>query len=151
MKNVIAYVAGLVFAVGLAVARMTDPRKIIAFLDVTGAWDPALAFVMAGAIPIFALAFFSSRRRTQPFFADHFHQPTLSAIDMRLLAGAAIFGLGWGWAGYCPGPALVSAASGSGPALIFSLAMVVGLFVTTKMQKRPSSSSRSIESDSISR
>lgn len=138
--------AGLLFAVGLAFARMTDPRKIIAFLDVTGAWDPALVFVMAGAIPVFALAFFSSRRRTRPFFAERFHHPTASAIDLRLLIGASIFGLGWGWAGYCPGPALVSAAAGSGPAFIFSLAMVVGLLATTKIMRRLSSSwSRSID------
>lgn len=141
MNNVIAYLAGLIFAVGLTLAGMTDPRTILAFLDVTGAWDPALLLVMGGAIPVFALAFFSSRGLARPVLAQRFHHPTLSTIDRRLLLGAAIFGVGWGWAGYCPGPALVSAAAGSGPALIFSLAMVLGLFGTTKILSRFSSTS----------
>lgn len=132
MSVVIGFVSGLVFALGLALSRMTDPNQVLAFLDVAGAWDPALAFVMGGAIPVFAIAFHSSKRRARPLFAERFQHPTARFVDLRLLSGAVLFGLGWGLAGYCPGPALVSAAAGSTEAALFSLAMVLGFFVARR-------------------
>lgn len=133
MSVVIGFVSGLVFALGLALARMTDPNLVLAFLDVAGAWNPALAFVMGGAIPIFAVAFYGSKRRARPLFAERFQHPTARFVDGRLLSGAVLFGLGWGLAGYCPGPALVSAASGSTEAILFSIAMVGAFFVARRL------------------
>ncbi len=133
MSIVIGFVSGLVFALGLALSRMTDPNQVLAFLDAFGAWDPALAFVMGGAIPVFAVAFRSSKRRARPLFAERFQHPTARFVDLRLLSGAVLFGLGWGLAGYCPGPALVSAASGSVEAILFSLAMVSAFFVARRV------------------
>lgn len=133
MKALIGFASGFVFALGLALARMTDPNQVLAFLDVAGAWDPALAFVMGGAIPVFAVAFHSSKRRARPVFAERFQHPTARFIDGRLLAGAVLFGVGWGVAGYCPGPALVSAASGSTEAILFSISMVSAFFVARRV------------------
>jgi uncharacterized membrane protein YedE/YeeE len=119
-------IAGFVFAVGLGISGMTDPRKVIGFLDVTGKWDPSLAFVMMGAIGVHALAAWWARRRLRPVLAASFKLPTLRRVDGRLLAGAALFGAGWGAAGFCPGPALVSLAGLSTGSLVFCSAMVLG-------------------------
>lgn len=126
MKLVAAAVAGALFALGLVLSGMTDPAKVIGFLDVGGAWDPALAFVMAAAIGVYAPVAWLAKQRRHPVFDLRFHLPTESRIDRRLLAGAAIFGVGWGLSGYCPGPALVSITSGTG-ALGFVVAMVLGI------------------------
>lgn len=126
-QRIVALTAGLVFAIGLGVSGMTDPRKVIAFLDVTGAWDPSLAFVMIGAIGVHALAAWWARRRARPVLADSFTLPGQRRIDRRLLAGAALFGAGWGAAGFCPGPAIVSLAGFSTSALLFFVAMVSGV------------------------
>jgi uncharacterized membrane protein YedE/YeeE len=124
-----AFGAGLLFALGLGVAGMTQPGKIIAFLDVLGrhgAWDPSLAFVMGGALGVYALAWRLSFRRAQPWFAGSFDRPGLRSIDARLVGGAAVFGVGWGLSGYCPGPAVVSLASGGTGAMVFVAAMAAG-------------------------
>lgn len=125
--------SGLLFAVGLAIAGMTNPAKVVAFLDVTGqriAWDPALALVMAGAIAVYASGYWWSRRAlSRPLLGASgatFAEPATTVIDRRLLLGSATFGVGWGLAGYCPGPALVSLATGSAHAIAFCLAMAVG-------------------------
>jgi uncharacterized membrane protein YedE/YeeE len=124
---VAAFVAGAVFAVGLVLAGMTDPAKVIAFLDVGGAWDPQLAFVMAGAIAAHVGGLWLTSRRTVPLFAADFSAPTREDISLPLLLGAAVFGIGWGLVGYCPGPALASLGSGTDSALVFVAAATAGM------------------------
>jgi uncharacterized membrane protein YedE/YeeE len=128
VRNVLSFGCGLLFAVGLAIGGMTNPAKVIAFLDVTGAWDPSLAFVMGGALGVYALAWQLRRLRSSPVLGGRLPPPIGggSTIDGRLVAGAAIFGLGWGVAGYCPGPAIASVLV-TRNAPIFALAMVAGM------------------------
>jgi uncharacterized protein len=129
MKGVTAFGAGLVFAVGLCLAGMTWPTKVIGFLDFSGSWDPSLAFVMLGAIGVHALFVRYAKRMVRPRFESSFAIPVERRVDGALIAGAAIFGVGWGLSGYCPGPAVVSVAAFGRPALVFVLAMVSGMLV----------------------
>ncbi|WP_224368851.1 DUF6691 family protein [Hyalangium versicolor] len=124
-----AVAAGLLFALGLGFGGMTDPARVQAFLDFTGAWDPTLAFVMGGALAVHAPLSWLIRRRKAPVLAPTF--PTLSKarVDGHLVTGAALFGVGWGLAGYCPGPALVSLASGADTVLLFVLSMFAGMWL----------------------
>ena len=122
-----ALAAGLLFGFGLVVSAMIDPAKVLGFLDLAGDWDPSLAFVMAGAIPVAALGFRLAARRRTPLLDGAFHGPARAAIDRPLLLGAALFGIGWGLVGYCPGPALTSLAVGRGETLIFVAAMLAGM------------------------
>jgi uncharacterized protein len=117
--------AGLIFGVGLVVSGMTDPAKVRGFLDFTGSWDPTLAFVMAGAIAVHLPAYRLIRGRPAPVLAASFHLPTRQDIDAKLLVGAALFGVGWGLGGYCPGPAVASLALG-GPAVTTFVAALLG-------------------------
>ncbi len=126
MKQLAAGAAGLVFGIGLWVSGMADPRKVIGFLDVTGAWDASLAFVMGGAVVATLAGFRIVKQRAKPLFDERFHLPTRKDIDLPLVAGAAVFGMGWGIAGYCPGPALTALATLSAEALVFVAAMVAG-------------------------
>jgi uncharacterized membrane protein YedE/YeeE len=121
-----ALVSGLLFALGLGLSGMADAAKVLGFLDVTGDWDPALALVMVGAVTTYAIAFQLLRRRRRPLWAQSFDVPANRAIDRRLLAGAALFGIGWGMSGLCPGPALVNLASGATGILAFVAAMAAG-------------------------
>lgn len=121
-----ALAAGTVFGLGLAVAQMTDPRKVLGFLDVAGAWDPSLLFVMGGAVGLAAAGFRAVLRRPAPCWDTRFHISTRRGIDAPLLLGAVLFGIGWGLAGYCPGPALASLAFGNAEALWFLPAMLAG-------------------------
>jgi uncharacterized protein len=124
----LAAVAGAVFGAGLLISGMTQPAKVIGFLDVTRRWDPSLAFVMGGGVMVFGLAFRLLRRhRAAPWFDGAFHVPTRRDIDVSLIAGAAIFGVGWGLGGLCPGPGLVAAASGSAAGVAFVAAMLAGM------------------------
>jgi uncharacterized membrane protein YedE/YeeE len=128
MRNRISeFLVGLVFGLGLIVAGMTDPAKVIGFLDLAGAWDPSLAFVMGGAIMIGLVAFTVARGRTRSFFGEAMHLPTRRDIDRRLVLGSLTFGVGWGIAGFCPGPAIVTFAAGEPKAALFVLAMLVGM------------------------
>lgn len=137
MSLVLAGVAGALFGVGLLVAGMTQPARVIAFLDITGAWDPALAFVMGGALTTYAVATrIVRRRRADPWFDVTWHVPTRRDLDARLLAGAAVFGVGWGIGGLCPGPALVALGSGAMPILAFVAAMLVGMVVQRRLASR---------------
>ena len=124
-----AGVAGLLFALGLGLAGMTDPARVQAFLDVSGSWDPTLAFVMGGAIAVHAPLSWLIRRRKVPVLAPAFPDVSHTQLDRRLLGGAALFGVGWGLSGYCPGPALVSLASGTGTVLLFVAAMLTGMWL----------------------
>jgi hypothetical protein len=121
------YLIGVLFGLGLLVSGMSNPEKILAFLDLGGAWDPSLIFVMGGAVLVGLVAFYLAKKRTQSFFGDALQIPTRRDIDKRLVIGSLLFGLGWGIAGFCPGPALVSLGSGHTKALIFVLAMLVGM------------------------
>lgn len=126
MQPLVSLMAGLVFGLGLAIAEMTNPLKVQAFLDLAGDWDPSLAFVMGGAVTVTALAFRFILHRPVPFYGERFHLPTLTQVDRKLLVGAALFGIGWGLAGYCPGPALATVLSGNSEAWLFVPAMLVG-------------------------
>jgi hypothetical protein len=127
MRVLAALLCGVVFGVGLAVGGMTNPAKVLGFLDVTGVWDPSLAFVMGGALGVNALAFALTRRRARPLFAESFALPTLRDLDRELVVGAAIFGVGWGLVGLCPGPALASLLRGQPEVFAFVAAMVAGM------------------------
>jgi uncharacterized membrane protein YedE/YeeE len=127
MALVLAAMAGALFGGGLLLSGMTQPAKVVAFLDPTGGWDPSLAFVMAGAATVYALLFQAIRKRNAPWLDVKFHLPTRHDIDTPLLAGAALFGIGWGLGGLCPGPGIVAAASGSTTGIAFITAMLVGM------------------------
>jgi uncharacterized membrane protein YedE/YeeE len=127
---------GLVFGLGLLVSGMTEPEKVLGFLDFFGAWDATLAFVMAGAVAVAAAGFALARRRSAPLFAARFSWPSRNDIDAPLVAGAALFGLGWGLAGICPGPALVNLAGLTAPIIVFVAAMVLGMFGYELWQRR---------------
>lgn len=130
MGNKIAsLIAGLLFGFGLTLAQMVNPQKVLNFLDFAGAWDPSLAFVLAGATGTAAIGFKLVGRRAAPLFADRFQLPKASDIDAPLVAGAALFGLGWGLVGLCPGPAVASLAIDPGNVAIFVLAMLVGMML----------------------
>ena len=122
-----ALLAGIVFGLGLAVSQMINPAKVLAFLDIAGRWDPSLALVMAGALGVTALGYRLAIRRPAPLLAARFEVPTVREIDGRLLAGAVVFGIGWGLVGFCPGPAIASLAFGVKESLIFVAAMLAGM------------------------
>ena len=124
-----ALLSGLVFGLGLIVSGMANPAKVLGFLDLGGAWDPSLALVMAGAILVGFFAFLFAKNRTRSFIGADMKLPTASAIDRRLLTGSALFGAGWGVAGFCPGPGLVALGMGESKALVFVVAMLVGMVI----------------------
>jgi hypothetical protein len=122
----VSLASGVLFGAGLAFSGMIDPARVRAFLDIGGAWDPTLAFVMGGALIPMAIAWAVVRRRSQPIVADTFHLPATKPIDTRLIGGAALFGTGWGLAGLCPGPGIAALAVAPLPALIFCAGMALG-------------------------
>jgi uncharacterized membrane protein YedE/YeeE len=124
-----AFIAGLLFGSGLILSGMSNPAKVLAFLDVAGRWDPSLVFVMVGAILVAAIAFRIGGARARTVFGGTIHMPGAARVDGRLLLGAAIFGVGWGLVGYCPGPALTSLGVGGWPTLLFVAAMIAGMAV----------------------
>jgi hypothetical protein len=126
-QTMAAFAVGLLFGLGLLLSGMTDPGKVQGFLDLAGAWDPSLAFVMGGAILVAVGAYAVARRRTQSFLGGAMHLPTARQIDRRLVIGSLAFGVGWGLAGFCPGPGLVSLATGEVKAVVFVLAMLAGM------------------------
>ena len=127
MKVFMALLSGLLFGLGLILSGMSDPAKVLGFLDLAGVWDPSLAFVMGGAVLVASLAFRFAGRRTHAILGEPLRLPTARDIDLRLLAGAMAFGVGWGLAGYCPGPALASLAQGGVKPLVFVIAMLAGM------------------------
>lgn len=126
LKLLTCLIAGALFGVGLAVAGMTNPVKVQNFLDVAGTWDPSLAFVMGGAVLVTLVAFALVLKRSKPWLAERFFLPSAVAVDRKLIAGAAIFGIGWGLTGYCPGPAIASVASLNSEVWLFVPAMLLG-------------------------
>ncbi|WP_182342727.1 DUF6691 family protein [Comamonas koreensis] len=136
MTILIAALAGLVFGLGLLVSGMADPQKVLAFLDLAGPWDPSLALVMGGAIALGLPGFALARRRSRSLLGEPMQLPARQAVDAPLLIGSALFGIGWGLAGYCPGPALLGTAAGMGSAAIFSAAMLAGMLLFGLWSKR---------------
>jgi uncharacterized membrane protein YedE/YeeE len=130
-----AFVAGLVFGLGLILSGMTDPAKVIGFLDLAGTWDPSLAFVMGGAILVGFFAFRLAGKRGRAFLGGAMHLPTRRDIDARLVGGSLVFGVGWGLAGFCPGPALVSFGAGVDQAAVFVAALLGGMVLYRAAEK----------------
>lgn len=133
-RFLMALLTGSCFGAGLALAGMTDPARIMAFLDVAGNWDPTLALVLVSAVAVAALGFQLARWRTSPLIADRFDRPARTDIDRALIAGAAIFGIGWGLVGYCPGPAIAALSYGSWDPAIFLAAAVVGAVIHSRVE-----------------
>ena len=136
VRGVMAFFLGGLFGLGLVIGGMTQPSKVIGFLDVFGNWDPSLAFVMGGGVAVYFVVFRWASRRNAPVLAPTFALPPRAAIDGRLVLGSAVFGIGWGLAGFCPGPALVSVGSLGAPALVFTAAMFAG-FLAHRLLLRP--------------
>ena len=129
--------SGTLFGAGLAVSHMVDPAKVLGFLDVPGNWDPSLAFVMGGAVAVTLVAFPPVLRRPQPLRSVRYRVSSARAIDVRLVAGAALFGVGWGLVGLCPGPAVAALAFGRVEPVVFVLAMTAGAALSKAFQRRP--------------
>ena len=128
-NNFAAFFVGIVFALGLGISGMTRPEKVIGFLNIFGVWDASLAFVMAGAIAVHAIAYHLIRRRSSPLFAKEFYLPSSKELTPPLIIGAFIFGVGWALAGYCPGPAIISLASFQLRPLMFVVSMILGMIL----------------------
>ncbi len=138
-KHLAALFSGALFGVGLYLSGMIDPARVQSFLDVAGRWDPSLILVMGGAVLVTFFLFPPILRRSQPVFAAKFHLPQAKHIDGKLIVGAALFGIGWGMAGFCPGPALFGLAAGSPAAIWFVLAMLAGMALEHTYQRLRSS------------
>ena len=136
MNRMIEFLVGLLFGAGLILSGMTDPGKVIGFLDVAGPWDPSLALVMGGAVIVGLFAFAVARKRTKTFLGGAMHLPNSDDIDQRLLVGALVFGVGWGLAGFCPGPAVVAMGAGVWQAAVLTAAMLAGMAVH-ELSSRP--------------
>ena len=140
MKNIttslVALLAGLLFGLGLILSGMGNPAKVQNFLDVFGTWDPSLALVMAGAIAVAIFAFTWAKRRKTSLLGEPMQLPTATALDGKLLTGAALFGIGWGLGGFCPGPALMNLSTGQGEVWLFVAAMLVGMLAQNAWAKR---------------
>jgi hypothetical protein len=135
MALFLSLMAGLVFGIGLLVSGMANPAKVLGFLDLAGRWDPSLAFVMAGAIAVGTIAFAAARKRSASFLGLQMRLPTLNRVDRPLVVGSLLFGIGWGIAGFCPGPALVALGMGQGKAAIFVAAMLVGMGIFEVLER----------------
>ncbi|MBH5401960.1 YeeE/YedE family protein [Bradyrhizobium sp. CNPSo 4010] len=142
MAILVQFAIGLIFGLGLIVSGMSNPAKVLNFLDIggiaAGTWDASLAFVMAGAVAVTFVGFGRVLKRARPFFADRFYLPTRRDIDARIVAGPAIFGVGWGLVGFCPGPALTALGFGSLSAVIFVVAMCAGMVLARFIAHLPS-------------
>lgn len=137
MQVFMALIVGLIFGIGLIVSGMADPSKVLNFLDLAGNWDPSLAFVMGGAILVGLVAFRFAATRQKSLLGDAMRLPTASQIDRRLVLGGLAFGVGWGFAGYCPGPALVSLVSGNAKPVIFTVALLTGMAIFEILERLP--------------
>tara|TARA_R110000824_G_scaffold208405_5_gene394043 strand:+ start:2793 stop:3212 length:420 start_codon:yes stop_codon:yes gene_type:complete len=133
MKTAAGYAAGLIFGLGLAISGMTDPARVLGFLDVAGAWDPTLMFVLGGAVVTTFIGYRLVFKRSAPLLGGVFQLPTKKELDGKLLGGAALFGIGWGLSGYCPGPAIASIGGISLPLAAMLLTMVLGWFAAKKL------------------
>lgn len=139
MTTFTALLSGLVFGIGLIVSGMANPAKVLGFLDVSGNWDPSLAFVMAGAIAVGVVAFAVARRRARSFLGEDMKLPANRRPDGRLIGGSLLFGIGWGVAGFCPGPGLVALGMGEAKAVLFVSAMLAGMGIFELLERGASS------------
>ncbi len=135
-RALIAFLCGLLFGAGLIVSQMSNPAKVLGFLDIFGKWDPSLALVMVGATGVFAVAYRLALRRRAPLFDKSFVSPEKTRVDSALIGGSFVFGVGWGLAGFCPGPAIVSSGFGDPRVWAFVLAMVAGLALSRLVRRR---------------
>lgn len=142
MTPITALLAGLLFGVGLMVSGMANPAKVLGFLDLAGTWDPSLAFVMVGAITVGTIAFYVAKRRNRSFLGLPVQLPASTTVTFRLVLGSAAFGIGWGLAGFCPGPALVALGAGYPKAVAFVAAMVAGMLAFEVLERAKSSLQR---------
>jgi uncharacterized protein len=143
-----SFLSGLIFGAGLLISGMTEPEKVLGFLDILGAWDATLAFVMAGAVAVAAIGFALARRRGTPVLAAKYRWPTKSDLDASLVTGAVLFGVGWGLVGICPGPAIVNLAGLSLPMTVFVVAMIFGM-IGFELWRAPSAAADAPESSGI--
>lgn len=134
-KNLTSLFAGILFGLGLAISQMVNPQKVIAFLDITGHWDPSLILVMFAAVAVSFVGFRLVTKQSTPLVETRFRIPDRTDIDSKLVCGAALFGIGWGMAGYCPGPAISALSSGSYEPLIFVTAMFAGFGINQRMTR----------------
>lgn len=134
MKLSIAYLVGLIFGVGISMSGMANPAKVLNFFDLAGSWDPSLAFVMGGAVVVTFFGFRWVLLRSKPVFETSFGLPTRSDIDLRLVSGSLIFGIGWGLAGFCPGGALPVLGTGNRTVMLFVAALITGIYLTRKLE-----------------
>ncbi len=132
------FIAGLMFGTGLAISGMTDPARVVGFLDITGQWDITLMFVMGGALLITLPLFHLAQKQPSPWFAEKFYLPTKKDLDWRLITGSVLFGIGWGIAGLCPGPALAGLVTGKPEVVWFVLAMLLGQLLAMLVETKPS-------------
>ena len=137
MHRFIEFLVGLLFGWGLLIAGMTDPAKVIGFLDLAGAWDPSLAFVMGGGVLVGLVGFALAKKRTTSFLGSAMHLPTSRDIDRRLVLGSLTFGAGWGLAGFCPGPGIVAMGAGESKATLFVVAMIAGMWAFELLNRKP--------------
>ncbi len=135
-KIIVGFVCGLIFGLGLVIAQMTNPEKVLNFLDFAGTWDASLGFVMAGAVITTAIGYRLAWRAKAPLLDDSFHLPQKTRVDTRLVGGAALFGIGWGLVGFCPGPALTALSFGGWEAALFVVAMVAGMLLFDRFSTR---------------
>ncbi|MBC7699106.1 YeeE/YedE family protein [Aquabacterium sp.] len=150
MTTLTSLLAGLLFGLGLLVSGMANPTKVLGFLDLAGAWDPSLGLVMAGAVSVAAMAFVLASKRTLSLLGATMRLPTARHIDRRLVGGSLLFGIGWGLAGFCPGPALVAVGMGMIKAFVFVAAMLVGMGAFELFERRKSRPSRREETSGVS-
>lgn len=136
MRNFLTLVSGLLFGLGVTISGMVNPMKVLNFMDITGAFDPTLLFVMGAGLAVTVVGYRLVLRRQTPIFANRFHLPEITAIDARLLGGAALFGIGWGLSGFCPGPAIASLVFGQMQSIAFVAAMAVGMVVTRAFTRK---------------
>ena len=136
MRNLLTLVSGLLFGLGVTISGMVNPMKVLNFMDITGAFDPTLLFVMGAGLAVTVVGYRLVLRRQTPIFANRFHLPEITAIDARLLGGAALFGIGWGLSGFCPGPAIASLVFGQMQSIAFVAAMAVGMVVTRAFTRK---------------
>lgn len=135
MRMLMGYVAGLLFGLGLAISGMTDPARVLGFLDIAGAWDPTLMFVLGGAVVTSFVGYRLVFKQTAPLFGERFQLPTRQDLDVKLLGGAALFGIGWGLSGYCPGPAIASIGGISLPLAAMLVTMAIGWFAAQRITR----------------
>ncbi|MBL4891665.1 MAG: YeeE/YedE family protein [Rhizobiaceae bacterium] len=135
MRILIAYVIGLIFGLGISISGMANPAKVLNFFDVTGSWDPSLAFVMGGALIVTFIGYRLVLPKPAPILAEKFHVPTNRQLDVKLIGGSAVFGIGWGIAGFCPGGALPVLGTGRMEVILFTVALLAGVFVALGMMK----------------